>query len=101
MADKKAQLKYLRERLESLSRQKNVYWGHEDFKLPKPAAVIEAEARMKRDGQIVSRFEKKQRTANHSRNQKKKAEFEACRKEVFFGDPLKALRMLEKFEAKW
>lgn len=99
MSDKTAQMKYLKDRLESVARRKNVFWGdHSKVKLTKPPAVIEAERRIKLLSKVVARFEKKIETATKRRDEQKKAAYEACRKEVFFGDPRKALKMLDKFE---
>lgn len=100
--NKHAQMKYLKDRLESVARRKNVFWGdHAKVKISKPAEVRAAETRIKADSKIVARFEQKIDTATKRRNEQRKAAYEACRKEVFFGDSRKALRMLDQFEAKW
>jgi hypothetical protein len=103
MADKHAQLKYLKDRLDSLMRRKNVFgWsGRNKVKLKKPAEVIAAERQIKQASAVISRFEKKQEAATERRDEQRKGDYEACRKEVFFGDPHKALKMLDQFEAKW
>lgn len=102
MADKHAQLKYLKDRLDAVMRRKNVFWGdHGKVNLKKTAEVIAAERQLNSAQRIISRYAKKVDTATARRNEKRKAEYEACRKEVFFGDPQKALKMLDQFEAKW
>ena len=99
MSDKNAQMKYLKDRLDSVARRKNVFWNHGDeIKLHKPAEVRAAEARIKADGTIINRFLGKVKRANERHRERKKQAYEACRKEVFFGDPRKALKMLDKFE---
>lgn len=90
--------KYLKDRLARLTSEKQVFWGSEDVKLPKPAAVSEAERRMKRDGAIVNRFHKKQRLANERRKLRKRKMRDECEKAIHFGTAKQALKLLDKFE---
>lgn len=97
MAEKETK-KYLRERLGRISSEKRVYWGDIDKKLPKPAQLIEAERRMKRDAGIVNRFAKRERVINDRRKKRKIAMHDACERAIIFGTPSQALKMLDKFE---
>jgi len=90
--------KYLKDRLQRLTSEKMVFWGDVDVKLPKPAAVIEAEKRMNRDGEIVNRFNTKQRNFNKRRNLRKRKMRDLCERAITFGTPQQALKLLDKFE---
>lgn len=90
--------KYLKDRLQRLTSEKQVFWGDTDVNLPKPPAVIEAEKRMKRDGAIVNRFHKKVRDFNKRRIDRKRKMRDLCEKAIIFGTPKQALALLDKFE---
>jgi ATP adenylyltransferase/5',5'''-P-1,P-4-tetraphosphate phosphorylase II len=103
VSDKAAQMKYLRDRLDTLMRRKNVFWAGNSgkVKLPVPPEVRMARRQIKLLSSIIAKFERKIQAATDRRNNRKKAAYEACRKEVFFGDAQKALKMLDKFEREY
>lgn len=100
---KAPQVKFLKEYLQRLCNEKSVFSWRDSSKdeLPKPRAVLAAEKRIKRDGAIVHAFNKKVEAHQKAETEKKKVAYRLCEREIFFGDPNKALAMLDAFATKF